>query len=84
MKQWRPKDWDSNEMHLDMLRANIDDMDGEAFIEAGADAMLRALKKRGNYFTIGEGGKNLSPEDMKLREGDKGWMVFIPKEGNDD
>ncbi len=45
MKQWRPKDWDSNEMHLDMLRANIDDMDGGAFIEAGADAILEALYK---------------------------------------
>lgn len=49
---YRPKEWDSEKMHLDMLRANVDCMDGEAFIEAGADAMLGALKKEG-VFTYG-------------------------------
>jgi len=71
MKQWRPKDWDSNEMHLDMLRANIDDMDGEAFIEAGADAMHKAdIEWILKHLLITEGV--FTKED---------WEAFIDKEG---
>ena len=50
------------------------------FSEAGADAMLAALKAGGEYVK----NDGLNPYGMvlagSLKRGEKGWMVFIPDE----
>lgn len=61
---WRPKEWSKGEGQL----ADV--------FEAGADAMLEALKEKGAWMT---------PEQMKLLAPDRkypyGWLVFIPEDG---
>ena len=56
---WRPEGWGG----------------GPDIYEAGADAMLEALKKKGAWMT---------PEQMKLLAPDRkypfGWIVFIPED----
>lgn len=68
MKNWRPDNW--HEYNRTIWNAyNLPD---EVF-EAGANAMLEALKKKGTLMT---------PEQMKLiapdREYPFGYLVFIP------
>jgi len=87
---WRPEGWKNRFS----IASGADPADGERFIdyEAGADAMLGALKKRGIdlrvyadhlRFGIDRGAKVLEgKEDTVTYQGVKGTLVFIPdKEG---
>lgn len=62
---WRPEGWENP--HTDAGRFGS--------FEAGADAMLEALKKKGAWMT---------PEHMKIPAPDRkypyGWICFIPEE----
>jgi len=66
MKGWRPEGWKNPHQGLPT----------DEIFEAGADALLKALKKKGAWMT---------PEQMKLLAPDRkypyGYLVFIPEEG---
>lgn len=73
---WRPEGWDKYKLVKHCPYANGEDCKRllEHF-EAGADAMLEALKKKGAMMT---------PKQMKLIVPDRkypyGYLVFIPDE----
>lgn len=80
MSDWknnRPLDWDAIEIAKTVEGRSfkgVSQLDVD-LIEAGADAMLKALKNKGVV---------MSPEQMKLIVPDRkypfGWLVFIPDE----
>jgi len=61
---WRPEGWEQ-----------IKVKEGELLFEAGADAMVEALKQKGAWMT---------PEQMRILAPDRkypyGWIVFIPED----
>lgn len=77
---WRPDGWNVNRI-TERLYLPCDENGRtrtemvEGLVEAGADAMLEALKEKGVLMT---------PEQMKLIAPDRkypyGWLVFIPDE----
>ena len=88
MKDWRPEGWDAGQIgNLDRDQSktrtkllSVVDMDTlrsyeDYQVEAGASAILKALKDKGAIMT---------PEQMKLLASDRkypyGWLVFIPNE----
>jgi len=80
---WRPKNWDEQKevitkryAYLDKLRDKIHFGDG---LEAGADALLEALRK--------ECGVRVTKDTMMMTapifERADGWLVFIPDKEED-
>ncbi len=63
---WRPSDWTG--LRPERL--------GSSFYEQGADDMLKALIKSGEYFTPEDPQYNALVTDGKT----KGWIAFIPDE----
>ncbi len=75
MSNYRPKDWeDGNKMYDTEKKGGISDAE---IFEAGADAMLEALKKS-------EGRHRILPQDndclSNLYPEQIGYLVFIPDE----
>ena len=66
---WRPEDWVNPYI-------NKKDSWERLCFERGADTMLTALKKKGQY---GEGTAFINPA-IQLEKTYKGWLVFIPEE----
>lgn len=66
MKHWRPEDWKNPTPDL------LNDIAYDAY-EDGADAILEALRKHGEY-TDGMA----STLSINVRPEQKGWLVFIP------
>lgn len=69
--KYRPKGWDAKKIATKYLDEHEVFTEGKAVlagVEAGADAMLKALKNK-----IGS----------RRNKGNSGWLVFIP-EGDDD
>ena len=62
----RPDGWDEIRQRLGSDRPSF---------EAGADAILEALKRNGKYTD----GKALTLS-INVQPGEKGWLVFIPEE----
>lgn len=91
-ENWRPENWDKeNEPKICALRKvemrqgypNISLYWAKALIEAGADAILEALKVSGKYgawYQTHEGDwQEIMPE--LVENGDiKGWQIFIKEE----
>lgn len=86
MKQWRPKGWEYGAWRKDELLLRnppvyINERLYNAF-EAGADAMLEALKLHcGKYvadYEIPWVSKNGHYSGVQLRDG---WLIFIPASG---
>jgi hypothetical protein len=82
MKTWRPEGWDESAEATARKCADDERFRNADFVnalkgmfEAGADAMLYVLKKKGAWMT---------PEQMKLLAPDRkypyGYLVFIPEE----
>ena len=85
---YRPKDWKNP---YEPIGADLNKMGNEIAFEAGADAMLEALKKCGVYGQYTEGvyegpwlvdddGSYFGIEDVVSGENKKGHLVFIPDE----
>ena len=81
MSGWRPEGWNNiyNTLYESTKDTEIElavqaGMQGLAY-EAGADAILEALKKKGKYISRKDG------EDMHpwTEIYDSGWLVFIPE-----
>jgi hypothetical protein len=74
---WRPEGWDSSKAPSTQFEADSAHEMLQKVFEAGADAMLEALKSKGAWMT---------PEQMKLLAPDRkypfGWLVFIPEKEN--
>ena len=62
---WRPEGWD----RVKVAMSGLSDVD-IGLIEAGADAMLEALKEKGIHL----------PEGTPWQQGKAGWLIFIPEE----
>lgn len=93
---YRPPNWNSEKIMDDVL-ANHYPHDcsmfgitiNKFFIEAGADAMLEALKAKGIQGKVDStfwgntiwmiGAKGVS-EFLDAHLGEKGWLIFIPEE----
>ena len=73
MNGWRPEGW-TVATGMRLYKGKLLSSAREAY-EAGADAMLESLKKKGAWMT---------PEQMKLLAPDRqhpyGYIVFIPEE----
>ena len=81
MSEWRPpkEEWEETKFYSCMLThggGDYCDIDCDVF-EAGADAILEALKARGIEIPATKPGHI----DVPLSEGRKGWLVFIPETG---
>ena len=75
---WRPDDWDSIVLEtIDKMKAQgTPDLTRRALIEAGADAILTALLKKGmRTDAFRTHSCNISMTNPKKR----GWYVFIEK-----
>ncbi len=82
---WRPKGW-RNIWKEDMPTFSLDTPESikaaeenwmiraEQF-EAGADAMLEALKQKGSYFAKGQ-----AFDGFEFHKTNTGWLVFIPSD----
>ncbi len=87
MSEWRPEGWEND---FEYKRA----LEGEYLLpsvvfEAGADAMLAALREGGVYgqytegvdegpWIVGDGGEYFDISDVVSDENKKGYLVFIP------
>lgn len=78
-KNWRPENWKNpfvNPIYYDLLMTKETLEDFKQTFEAGADAMLKALRE--------DGGHRVLPQDneipVKLNQlfPKVGWVVFIP------
>lgn len=85
MKKWRPKDWKNpnDEYHNAFDIPTVQDAEWEAY-EAGADAMLEALKNNcGLYGEMDTPFPFDHPLPITYDEEpvftDNGWLVFIPR-----
>ena len=90
MANWRPEDWQNPHLYYGSPHTMIDveSNKNRLAFEAGADAMLEALKKQGiNHrvyadhlrFGFGRGAKVLEgKEETVTYQGVKGTLVFIP------
>ena len=71
---WRPDDWINPYLQQD----ETGDFVNSRVFEAGADAMLGAIKKDAQYLN----NDGSAPYGMvlarSLKRGDRGWLVFIP------
>lgn len=67
---WRPEGWDALDIYAGMESIETTATD---LIEAGADAMLEALKASGKYNQCGYGVTDFPNARY-------GWRVFIPEE----
>lgn len=84
---WRPKGWHAREI-AKSVKVGFDGSLFEAFIEAGADAMLEELARAGvavnttelSAMMIDENGKPCELLRMVNLARMKGWLVFIPDE----
>jgi len=87
---WRPKNWvkDRNKFFDELasgkrLQATLYEKVKQRCYEAGADALLRALKIKGVKCTVGDAYPD-HPIELELAsrytEGDKGYLVFILEE----
>lgn len=87
---WRPKNWDEITVdvpsHSEPVRIGSLDAECGGLLEAGADAMLGALKesslafyfgkiKAGRMDSIDYWNKDMSIKAHSLKDG---WLVFIP------
>ena len=78
MDEWRPEGWDSlqaiKQIPTSQLQSDSAHEMLQSVFEAGADAMVQALKEKGAWMT---------PEQMKLLAPDRkypyGHLVFIPE-----
>jgi len=88
---WRPEGWDASIILLDKLKVFVNprraDKDATRLIgavEAGADAMLEALKKEGKYIDASKYPYGMVLNDVppiqKLTKKFKGYIVIIPDE----
>jgi hypothetical protein len=84
---WRPEGWKTpNIVALKEVKAGLVTADQVRYLteqeckayEAGADALLEALKKDGQFVN----NDGLKPYGMvlarSLKRGEKGWLAFIP------
>ena len=102
MSKWRPDGW-KNPNGIELVRGHFSD--GREYVhdpepehdayEAGADAMLEALKKTGlygdeepywdfgpNFWGNPDDGRSVNIGNLdNYLDIEKGWLVFIPDEG---
>jgi len=86
MNNWRPEDWNPDYTITLLEDANSGDVAQytnvivKSAYEAGADAMLEALKELGKYYNDVEAPCKTIAVLQEIKE--RGWLVFIPdKEG---
>ena len=87
IKKWRPQGWsypvkntEGQTVYLKVCNCLVGQIaDDYATFEAGADAMLEALKKKGTKVEDAEDGFSVRLPDIKFLHGIKrGTLVFIP------
>ena len=70
---WRPKDWEAIKERLEITWSS-------GLFEAGADAVMEALKAEGHYV---KGMESVAADDSVLKfivPKEAGWWVFLPDE----
>lgn len=86
---YRPEGWDAESivinLYQEVLTTESTDEKERKLVEAGADAMLEALRKEGTHLV----GDTIIPAQGKFPEihcpgGTMGWLIFIPDEEGDD
>ncbi len=65
MSEWRPEGWDAEDIYAGAEHIGMTSLD---LVDAGADAMLTALRRR-------EGSEYYPPEEGRVQSGH---VVFIP------
>lgn len=76
---WRPEGWDVGKIISEGLAGDI--MSFTNLVDAGADAMLEALRKKGTHLTQVEISQGIEPETRQFEIPIMpGTWVFIPDE----
>ena len=67
-KKWRPPDWEGDKFHccMDLTKGGGTYSDIYEVYEAGADAMLEALKRNSG--------------NLRVKAHSNGWVILIPDE----